>query len=62
MSSRSGEMFAQEGVFEAAGAENEPLSVQNTIRRYHDSLIQCLRQRLRVPKTRSTLRRKRISA
>src|SRR5262245_10281871 len=28
---------------------NEPLSVQNTIRRYHDSLIHFLRQRLRVP-------------
>lgn len=33
------------------GAEpaHEPLSVQNTIRRYHDSLISFLRQRLRVP-------------
>jgi RNA polymerase sigma-70 factor (ECF subfamily) len=28
---------------------NEPLSVQNTIRRYHDSLIHFLQQRLRVP-------------
>ncbi len=27
----------------------EPLSVQNTIRRYHESLILFLRQRLRVP-------------
>jgi RNA polymerase sigma-70 factor (ECF subfamily) len=35
--------------FEVAGAENEPLSVQNTIRRYHDSLVHFLRQRLRVP-------------
>jgi RNA polymerase sigma factor (sigma-70 family) len=35
--------------FEAVDAESEPLSVQNTIRRYHDSLIHFLRQRLRVP-------------
>ena len=28
---------------------NPPLSVQNTIRRYHDSLIHFLQQRLRVP-------------
>src|SRR5262252_3973677 len=49
MSTRSGDMFVQDGAFDAAAAENEPLSVQNTIRRYHDSLIQFLRQRLRVP-------------
>lgn len=35
--------------WEVAEAENEPLSVQNTIRRYHDSLVHFLRQRLRVP-------------
>lgn len=35
--------------FETADARYEPLSVQHTIRRYHDSLIQFLRQRLRVP-------------
>jgi RNA polymerase sigma factor (sigma-70 family) len=35
--------------FDAGVADNEPLSVQNTIRRYHESLIQFLRQRLRVP-------------
>jgi RNA polymerase sigma-70 factor (ECF subfamily) len=35
--------------FEPAEGQYEPLSVQNTIRRYHDSLIQFLRQRLRVP-------------
>ena len=36
-------------VAEAVEAANEPFSVHNTIRRYHDSLIQFLRQRLRVP-------------
>jgi RNA polymerase sigma-70 factor (ECF subfamily) len=30
-------------------SSHEPLSVQTTIRRYHDSLIHFLRQRLRVP-------------
>jgi RNA polymerase sigma factor (sigma-70 family) len=29
--------------------QNEPLSVHNTVRRYHDSLINFLRQRLRTP-------------
>jgi len=32
-----------------AGAECKPLSVQDTIKRYHHSLIHFLRQRLRVP-------------
>ncbi len=49
MSVHSRDMFAQEGAFDTGEAMNEPLSVQNTIRRYHDSLIQFLRQRLRVP-------------
>ena len=49
MNAHSRELFAQDGAFEAAETANEPLSVQNTIRRYHDSLIQFLRQRLRVP-------------
>jgi RNA polymerase sigma-70 factor (ECF subfamily) len=49
MSVRCRDVLLQEHVFEAAEAEYEPLSVQNTIRRHHDSLIQFLRQRLRVP-------------
>jgi RNA polymerase sigma-70 factor (ECF subfamily) len=49
MSVRSRDVLVPELAFEAAEAKYEPLSVQNTIRRYHDSLIQFLRQRLRVP-------------
>lgn len=49
MSVSSRNVLMQDHVFEPAKAEFEPLSVQNTIRRYHDSLIQFLRQRLRVP-------------
>ncbi len=49
MSASSRDMLVQDHVFEPAKVEYEPLSVQNTIRRYHDSLIQFLRQRLRVP-------------
>lgn len=49
MSAHSGDVLARDDVFDAAEAGNEPLSVQNTIRRYHDSLIHFLRQRLRVP-------------
>lgn len=42
-------MLVSDHAFVPADTECEPLSVQNTIRRYHDSLIQFLRQRLRVP-------------
>ena len=49
MSVRSRDVLAQDHVFETAEGQYEPLSVQNTIRRYHDSLIQFLRQRLSVP-------------
>src|SRR5512147_3322409 len=49
MSVSSRDMLVQDHVFESAKTEYEPLSVQNTIRRYHDSLVQFLRQRLRVP-------------
>jgi RNA polymerase sigma-70 factor (ECF subfamily) len=49
MSERSHDVLVRDPAFESAEAEYEPLSVQNTIRRYHDSLIQFLRQRLRVP-------------
>src|SRR5688500_16729875 len=47
MTGRSPESVAEVGAFpEVADA---PLSVQATISRYHQSLIQFLRQRLRVP-------------
>ena len=49
MSVRSRDVLVPDHALAAAAAEHEPLSVQNTIRRYHDSLIQFLRQRLRVP-------------
>jgi RNA polymerase sigma factor (sigma-70 family) len=49
MSVRSHDMSVADRTFESVEAEYEPLSVQNTIRRYHESLIQFLRQRLRVP-------------
>src|SRR4051812_6409759 len=49
MSVSSHHVSVEDHAFEAAEARYEPLSVQNTIRRYHDSLIQFLRQRLRVP-------------
>ena len=49
MSTRSRDMFAPDGAFEAVEAENEPLSVQNTVRRYHDSPIHFPCQRVRVP-------------
>ncbi len=42
-------MVSIDSAFDVAEPGNEPLSVQNTIRRYHDSLIHFLRQRLRVP-------------
>jgi RNA polymerase sigma factor (sigma-70 family) len=45
----SHDVSVEDHAFESAEAEYEPLSVQNTIRRYHESLIQFLRQRLRVP-------------
>ena len=48
-SKTNGVGLVQDTAFDAGVADNEPLSVQNTIRRYHDSLIQFLRQRLRVP-------------
>lgn len=47
MTGRSPESVAEVGAFQ--DASDAPLSVQATIRRYHDSLIQFLRQRLRVP-------------
>jgi RNA polymerase sigma-70 factor (ECF subfamily) len=49
LSARSRDLLQPGHSFSASDAEYEPLSVQNTIRRYHDSLIQFLRQRLRVP-------------
>jgi RNA polymerase sigma factor (sigma-70 family) len=49
MSVSSRDMSAEDHAFEKTEAQYEPLSVQNTIRRYHDSLIQFLKQRLRVP-------------
>jgi RNA polymerase sigma-70 factor (ECF subfamily) len=49
MSVHSRDVLVTDHVFQGAEAQYEPLSVQNTIRRYHDSLIQFLRQRLRVP-------------
>jgi RNA polymerase sigma factor (sigma-70 family) len=49
MNARSGDVSVEDHAFEPVDAGYEPLSVQNTIRRYHDSLIQFLRQRLRVP-------------
>ena len=49
VSVRTRDVLAEDHTFATADAEYEPLSVQNTIRRYHDSLIQFLRQRLRVP-------------
>ena len=49
MSVSSRDVSVVDHAFEASDAQYEPLSVQNTIRRYHDSLIQFLRQRLRVP-------------
>ena len=49
MSTRSRDALAEEPAFAASEAQCEPLSVQNTIHRYHESLIQFLRQRLRVP-------------
>jgi RNA polymerase sigma-70 factor (ECF subfamily) len=49
VSAHSRDVLAEDHAFAAHGAEYEPLSVQSTIRRYHDSLIQFLRQRLRVP-------------
>jgi len=48
MSAHSHNLLAPDARFASEG-ESEPLSVQNTIRRHHDSLIQFLRQRLRVP-------------
>jgi RNA polymerase sigma-70 factor (ECF subfamily) len=48
MSVQTREMLAQDVSFPVEQAY-EPLSVQNTIRRYHESLILFLRQRLRVP-------------
>ena len=38
-----------EGVPFTEDHEGQPLSVHNTVRRYHDSLINFLRQRLRTP-------------
>ena len=49
VNARSRNVLADDHSFVASEADCEPLSVQNTIRRYHDSLIQFLRQRLRVP-------------
>jgi len=49
VSTRSRDVLVEEHSFAAAETDCEPLCVQNTIRRYHDSLIQFLRQRLRVP-------------
>ena len=47
MSVASEEVLADEVAF-ASERNHEALSVQDTIRRYHDSLIRFLRQRLRV--------------
>src|SRR3954469_41732 len=47
MSVRFDNVLANEIAFESEPA-NEALSVHETIRRYHDSLIRFLRQRLRV--------------
>lgn len=49
MSARPGDVAGEDQVFNSINAGHEPLSVQYTIRRYHESLIQFLRQRLRVP-------------
>lgn len=48
MSAPSREVLAASVAFTAESG-HEPLSVQGLIRRYHDSLISFLRQRLRVP-------------
>jgi len=49
LSARPGDVSGESHAFNSTHAGYEPLSVQYTIRRYHDSLIQFLRQRLRVP-------------
>ncbi len=50
MSVRSEDMTVMSEAAMAVNAVNEqPLSIPDTIRRYHDSLIRFLRQRLRVP-------------
>jgi RNA polymerase sigma factor (sigma-70 family) len=49
LNARSQDVLAQSVGDSVIEHRDEPLSVQNTIRRYHDSLIHFLQQRLRVP-------------